>query len=259
MIRLPKHPARVAWRGLVLTGTLLLAGLDYLVTIQCPGHSGSIPARARWMQRQARRLLRALAVEPIYHGDFPTEGMLVSNHISYLDILVFGARHPLVFVSKAEVARWPVFGLLSRLAGTLFVRREMRSDVSRISGEMPAVVESGVVLAFFPEGTSTSGASVLPFRTALMAPAVENNWRVTPAAIRYRLEPGDGYTEYDVAYWGNMVFGPHLLALLGKRRVYARVQYGEADLSGGDRRVLATRLHHKVSGLLPDEPVPYSI
>jgi len=243
----------VAWRAVALAATLALAAVDYGLSISLAGRSRSIPARARWMQRQARRLLWALAIEPNYRGEFPKEGVLVSNHVSYLDILVFGARHPLVFISKEEVARWPVFGLLARLAGTLFIRRELRSDVLRIGQEMPEVVNAGVVLAFFPEGTSTSGAQILPFRASLMAPAVENRWPVTPAAVRYRLVPGEGRVEDQVAYWGNMTFGPHLLGLLSKRRIYADVQYGRSEHPGPDRRALANRLHGKVSGLLPDQ------
>ena len=249
MIPWPKHPARVAWRALLLSGVLVVAGIDYLVTILLPGRSRSIPVRARWMQRQSRRLLRVLAVEPSYLGRAPAEKILVSNHLSYLDILVLGANQPLVFISKHEVIHWPVFGLLARLAGTLFIRREVRADVARIAKEMPQIVGSGVVLTFFPEGTSSNGDGVLPFHPPLLSPVIRNQWQVTPAAIRYGLAPEEGDPREAVAYWGEMTFGAHLLGLMDKRRIDAVVEYGEPEAPGENRRELADRLHWRVSRL----------
>ncbi len=201
------------------------------------------------MQRHSKRFLTILAVKASYHGGRPTEGLLVGNHLGYLDILLLGAHSPLVFISKAEVARWPLFGFFIRLAGTLFIRREQRTDVVRIAREMAGAIESGTVLAFFPEGTSSDGAQVLPFHAALFAPAIDHQWPVTPAAIGYRLEPGEGNAASDVAYWGDMTFGPHLFRLLSKSRIEATVRYGVQEAPGNNRRELAARLHDRVSAL----------
>lgn len=227
----------------------MLIVLDYLFTIKLAGKTGSIRARAIWMRRQANRLLRALAIEPIYHGEPPTQGVMVTNHLSYTDILVLASRHPLVFISKAEVAQWPIFGMLSQFAGTLFIRRDLRSDVLRVGAEMPRVLEAGIVLAFFPEGTSTGGDRVLPFRASLFASVVNNGWTITPAVLRYELDPDDGSVADEVAYWRDMSFGPHLLNLLGKRNIRAIVTYGKPTQSGADRKALALRLHDEVCQL----------
>src|SRR4051812_19480298 len=114
---------RLGCKALRLAGTLAIATLDGILSFEILGRFDptfrSIPSRARWMQQQCRRLLGALAIEASYRGDVPEGGVLVCNHLSYTDILILGARTPSVFVSKAEVAPWPVFGMLSKAAGTL--------------------------------------------------------------------------------------------------------------------------------------------
>ena len=251
-----KRRCRMIFKALWLALMLAVTALDYLFTIFLSGKAGSIKERAHWLQRQCRRLGRALAIAPAFQGDPPSGGVLACNHLSYIDILVLGSRHPLVFLSKADVATWPVFGMLTKFAGTLFIRRELRSDVLRIAGEMPRVVDAGIVLAFFPEGTSTAGDRVLPFHASLFAPIAQNGWRVTPAFLRYTLEPGDGSVEEEVAYWRDMVFGPHLLNLLSKRRIHANVTYGVPLGPGTDRKVLSRQVREQVcllGGLRPEE------
>ena len=94
------------------------------------------------------------------------------------------------------------------------------------------------------------GEGVLPFRAPLLAPLVDNAWQVTPAFLRYELEPGDGAVEDEVAYYRpETVLGPHLLNLLGKRRVRATLTYGASRASGTDRKALASRLRGEVCAL----------
>jgi len=241
---------RTAWRGARVAGSLALAFVTYFLRVALPRQSHSVKARAAWLQGEAQRLLRALGVEARYLGEPPVSGVLVSNHISYLDIVVHAAHTPLVFISKAEVENWPVFGTLTRWAGTLFIQRERRGDVVRVAGEMTAVMDGGAVLTFFPEGTSSDGNRLLPFRASLLAPLVEHGWQVTPAALRYGLEPGDGAVEDEVAYYREeTVFGTHLLHLLGKRRIFATVTYGHAQTPGDDRKALAHCLREEIRAL----------
>lgn len=96
------------------------------------------------------------------------KGLLVSNHLSYVDVLVIGAITPAIFVSKNEARHWPVFGALARLAGTIFVRRDKRTDVARLAAEIKNALDAGVLVVLFPEGTSSAGARVLPFKSALL-------------------------------------------------------------------------------------------
>ncbi len=226
------------------------AALMYLFTIKWAGRAGSYPARAAWLHRACRHMLAVLNVKATYEGVPPTRGVMVSNHITYLDILVHSANTPLIFISKAEVDNWPIFGALTRWAGSIFIRRELRKDVRRVADAMPAVVEQGSVLTFFPEGTSSDGSGVLPFRPSLLAPIVEYGWPVTPAFVHYSLEPGDGTVEHDVAYYRpETVFGLHIFRLLGRRRIEAKVTYGEPRQPGPDRKALACQLRETVCTL----------
>jgi 1-acyl-sn-glycerol-3-phosphate acyltransferase len=238
---------RVTLRAARVIGSLSAAFVTYFMRVWVAGRAHPVKARAAWLQGEAQRLLRALGVEARYIGQPPVCGVLVSNHISYLDILVHAACSPQAFISKAEVAGWPVLGTLTRWAGTLFIQRERRSDVLRVAGEMTSVVDSGVVLTFFPEGTSSDGSRLLPFRASLLAPLVEHGWQITPASLRYGLEPGDGTVADEVAYYrAETVFGQHLLHLLGKRRIHATVHYGHAIAPGDDRKVLAHCLREEI-------------
>ena len=246
----PKRFLRISLRLSKLVVAIAASAATYFLTVHFLGRSRCIHARTAWMRKMAQRFLWALGVETDYVGEPPEHGVLVSNHVSYLDILVHGSRMPLVFISKAEVARWPIFGPLTQWAGTLYIRRELRSDVLRVAEQMPTVLEAGRVLAFFPEGTSSSGEAVLPFRASLLAPMVENGWQVTPSFLRYALEPGDGTVEEEVAYYRpETVLGQHLLNLLGKRRVRATLTYGQPQAPGSDRKALASRLRGEVCAL----------
>jgi 1-acyl-sn-glycerol-3-phosphate acyltransferase len=237
------------FRVLHLLWVLLIGAVDYLASVKLAGKSKSVQARAHWLQREARRLLGVLHIEFSCDGQPPSRGVLVSNHLSYTDILVYGAILPIVFISKSEVAGWPIFGTLAKFAGTLFIRRDLRSDVLRVAQEMPQVVEAGIVLAFFPEGTSTGGDQVLPFRTPLLAPIVQNQWAITPAFLTYDLE-GDGSVADEVAYWRDMVFGPHLLNLLRKKKIRAIVKFGETQEVGSrNRKQLAVELRSAICAL----------
>ncbi len=226
------------------------ATLRYYFTVKWAGKAASVRSCSLWMHVTARRMAWVLGIQATYEGEPPREGVLVSNHISYIDIIVHATRTPLVFISKAEVENWPIFGPLTRWAGTLFIRREVRKDVQRVADEMPRVVSSGNVLTFFPEGTSSDGSGLLPFRPSLLAPIVEHCWKVTPAFIRYSLEPGDGTVEDDVAYYRpETVFGLHLFRLLGRRRIFASISYGASVEPGADRKALASALRESVSRL----------
>lgn len=202
--------------------------------------------RARWLRQWCRIVLPVIGVEVELRGRAPDGGMLVCNHVSYLDMPALAAATEMIFLSKAEVRGWPLLGAIARAGGTLFVNRERRADVAALGPQFAPVIGEGVVLTMFPEGTSTGGDHVLPFHSSLLAPAAEHGWPVTPAFIRY--EVTDGVVEEDVAYWRDMTFLPHFLKLLGKPQARAIVQFGE-PLQNPDRKALARSLHRAVTGL----------
>ena len=179
----------------------------------------------------------------------PAGVYLTPNHVSYLDILVLAALTPVVFVSKHEVASWPVFGWFARRCGTRFLRRAERRDLVRVGRELAPVLAEGVNLAVFLEGTSGAGDAVLPFKPSLLAPAVAEGWPVVPVALRYRTAAGIDPRQA-IAWWGDMALVPHLITLAGLPWVEATVRWGEPMVAEGDRKELAGRLQTAVAGLL---------
>jgi 1-acyl-sn-glycerol-3-phosphate acyltransferase len=126
-----KHPLRVSGRLLWLGGELALAVAGYGRHCAFSSRQSLAKACASWLHHASRRVLRVLAVETRTAGRIPTAGLLVCNHLSYLDILVLASLAPCVFVAKSEVKLWPVFGWFARLAGTVFVHREKRPWAGR--------------------------------------------------------------------------------------------------------------------------------
>jgi 1-acyl-sn-glycerol-3-phosphate acyltransferase len=239
-----RHPLRVLARLLWLAGECALVGLDFVFRILLRPGQGSLRARALWLQRGCRRALRIFGVETEALGTIPTSGLLVSNHLSYLDILVLSAVAPAVFIAKREVRNWPVFGWFARLGGTLFVDREKRTRVGEFNGALQTILEQQILVVLFPEGTSSGGQTVLPFKSALLEPAAANSHLVTACSIAYRLEDGDVAEE--VCYWKDMTFLPHLINLLSKRRIGVVVRFSELRQESADRKKLARQLHSEV-------------
>jgi 1-acyl-sn-glycerol-3-phosphate acyltransferase len=167
--------------------------------------------------------------------------------LSYLDILVLASLAPAVFVAKREVKSWPVMGLLAQLGGTLFVDRERRTQVGEVNDEIQAALDGGALVVLFPEGTSSDGQTVLPFKSSLLEPATQQKHPLTVGRLRYAITDGDAGAE--VCYWGDAVFFPHLLNLLGKRAVRVSVRFARIQNHGADRKELARQLHAEVLGL----------
>lgn len=210
--------------------------------------SSSLMGKAEWQQRQARRMLRALETKVTVTGAFPADGLMVCNHLGYLDTIIIGAQAPLVFVAKSDVRKWPVIGRLLESAGTILADRSRRSSASETSSEILHSMESGLPVVFFPEGTSYDGSCVLPFKPTLLQIALDYRKPITPAAISYQAPTGD--LKNDVCYWGDHTFLTHIIRLAKIRNLTAHLTIGSAPLLPADRKAAARELHAEVSGLL---------
>lgn len=241
-----RHPLRIIGRTLWLSATIVLVMMDYAVNVSRPRES-SHTARLSWMRRSGRRLLRVFNADWKTSGTIPKNGLLVCNHLGYFDIILLSVIAPGVFVSKQEVKNWPVFGRLARMAGTVFVRREKRSEAGRSASEITNALDRGALVILFPEGTSSGGETVLPFKSSLLEPAVQSGHALSVGCISYSL--ADGSVADEVCYWGDMTLVPHLLNLLGKRGVSARVSFAAVQEPCADRKQLARQLHSEVQRL----------
>jgi 1-acyl-sn-glycerol-3-phosphate acyltransferase len=208
--------------------------------------------RAAWLSRSSRRHLRIFGYSASVTGPVPKRGLLFCNHLSYLDILAISSVTPAVFVSKAEVRQWPLFGWFAAIAGTVFVQRERRTHVGEVNREIETALAAGALVVLFPEGTSTNGDSILPFRTSLLEPAVHGNHEIAVGWLHYEVD--DGNARDEVCYWGDHSFLPHMLNLLDKKKIRATVRFGKFNRTTHDRKVLATHLHDAVAELRDQAP-----
>jgi len=241
---LRKHPVRVGARLLWLAGELIWAAISYVPKVVLRSGSCDLEARASWLQAGCRRGLRIFNVEIQAAGPIPNRGLLVSNHLSYLDILVLSALAPSIFVAKRDVKTWPIFGWFARLGGTLFADRDRRTQVGQLTRELRTVLDKGALVVLFPEGTSSDGSKVLPFKSALLEPATNASHPVSVSLIAYQLEEGNVGEE--VCYWKDMTFIAHLLNLLSKRRIKAFVCFAGPQPDRTNRKELARHLRSEV-------------
>ena len=178
--------------------------------------------------------------------------LILSNHVSWLDICVITALRPVVFVAKSEVAGWPVFGWLARLQRTIFINRQARHQTGAATREIAARLLGGDAVVLFAEGTSGDGIRVLPFRSSLVGAvhhalgntAHHTHVTVQPMSLAYvgfgGVPIGRGLRER-VAWYGDVELVPHLLRVLASGAVDVTVSWGEAtayDMSA-DRKAIA--------------------
>jgi 1-acyl-sn-glycerol-3-phosphate acyltransferase len=231
-------------RGAILLSSMLGAVLDFPWHEQASRRASGRKWRAEWLHRNCKEAIRRLGIELRVDGPIPESGMVVSNHLSYLDILMLSAAFPCIFVSKSEVRSWPLFGWLAQLGGTIFVDRTQRSATPRVRHHIEEVLQGGVPVVLFPEGTSSDGSRVLPFRSALFEPAVRLNLQVTPAHIHYAVAGGSSAT--DVCYWGEMPLVPHLFRLLSKAKITGCIRISGRPRTYSNRKVAAVRARDEV-------------
>lgn len=232
---------RAARRLLRLSAAILKAGREGLTL-------DSVRERALWQQRHAVAMLDAMEVEVEVRGLRPRGGLVVCNHLGYLDILVIASQLPCVFVSKSEVRSWPVIGNLLGAAGTLLADRDHRHSAHRTLIEIRGVLEQGLPVVLFPEGTSSDGSQVLRFRSSLLEATVDSSWAVHPMAISY-LGSG-GVPGRDICYWGDATFLPHLTNLARIHPLKASLAMGGCEVRGLSRKVAATVLRDEMIRLL---------
>lgn len=245
-------PLRAAFR---LTGFMVLTAalLPVQIVAVALGRplAGSLPM---FFHRLGCRLFGfSVQVEGKPRPRGPT--LFVCNHVSYMDIVVLGSLIPGSFVARADLADWPLFGLLAKLQRTLFIDR-VRHRAAQHRDEMAARIAGGDDLIMFPEGTSDDGNGVLPFKSALFAVAERDAGggavRVQPVSIAYiRLDgmPIGRELRPCYAWYGDMTLLPHLWQMLGLGRVSVVVEFHPPVSSVGfeSRKTLAAHCHHVIT------------
>jgi len=242
MIRL-----RLAWRLLRVVLHLLM-GLGACALIFPFARRGLRDAITR---RWSRRMLAICGVRVEQAAGSPVleHALLVSNHISWLDIFVINSLYPCRFVAKAEIRAWPVLGWLAAGAGTVFIARGNRRELRHIFKGIVSVLEQGERVGLFPEGTVAQQGTVLPFHANLFEAAIDAGVAVQPCAVAYLDAAGGWHPNVD--YVGDISFVDSLLTILRGGPIRARLQLlAPLDAVGAHRRELAQAAHDAVATAL---------
>lgn len=206
--------------------------------------------RRAFFQGACRGILERMNLEVEVEGRFPEAGgILVTNHLGYIDVLVLASIGPTVFVSRADVEHWPLVGRLTRWCSTIYIDRARRDQIPEVVAQMKEALGTGAQVVFFPEGTSGAGDVVMPFRASLFDVAIEGDVPVRVGALSYRTPEGDPPARDSVCWWGDAGFARHILGMAALTRIDATVVFPDAVFRSSDRKELAQSCHAAVSGV----------
>jgi 1-acyl-sn-glycerol-3-phosphate acyltransferase len=235
-----------AWARLLMLAfvTGIFASYAAIVTASGMDDVQRLRRRGALFGRWCRTVLRVAGIRRVARGRCPdTASLVIANHLSYLDVMVLGAETPMVFVAKSEVASWPVIGPLCAFVGTLFIDRSSRAGLPAVTNAVANLMAAGIRVMVFPEGTTTAGDRVLPFRPALLQPAVDRSAAVACATLWYETPPGSIPAQSSVCWVGDAPFAPHVYGFLGLPSIDAYVSWSETVMTESSRRGLAARAH----------------
>jgi 1-acyl-sn-glycerol-3-phosphate acyltransferase len=206
--------------------------------------SGSAARQLRWRHRflrgWSRGVARLFGMRIMVKGQPPAAPFfLVSNHLSYMDIILLYTCLDCVFIAKQDMRRWPAIGFLAHAMSTIWVNRESRRDAVRVLHEIDRTVGGGDGVVLFPEGTTSAGDGLLPMKAALLDWAARREYPVHCAAIHYRTGPELPPAHLAVGWWGDMPFGPHAIALARLPGFDAEVSFLPTPVQAAERATLA--------------------
>ena len=201
-----------------------------------------------WIFRHWARAVAVILCMKITVKGVPPKApfFLVSNHLSYVDIIAFASQLDCVFVSKSEVRDWPVIGFLCRSMDIIFIDRERRADIPRVVALIEKAWKKKQGVIVFPEGTSSKGAALLPFKSSLLEPAVKARFPVSYATLTYQTPPQETPAYLSVCWWGDMTFASHAFELFRLSEFHAKIVFGAQTFLEDDRKILAQKLRDAI-------------
>jgi 1-acyl-sn-glycerol-3-phosphate acyltransferase len=246
--------ARLRIGRLLAIGATLASGL-LAAALVFPFAPSSV--RFALARRWARGMIRALGARLCVEGEAAASGaLLVANHVSWLDILAIASHAPAVFVAKQEVRDWPAIGWLAARAEALFLTRSSGRSLLRVKNRIATLLLEGRNVAIFPEGTTSDGSDVLPFRSGLLQAAVDGAQSVQPVAIAYCGE--DGKPSADAAFIDGMTLWQSVGAICRSRRITVRLAFAAPLMPAGrSRKELAHEARDMVAAILARRPVSH--
>jgi lyso-ornithine lipid O-acyltransferase len=250
------RPFVSAARTLKLLAIFAYATLDYIAA-----RPATREERAEWLHRFCARAVRQMGVAIRQRGTYPERGVIIANHLGYLDIVAFAALHRCVFVAKSEILHWPILGWMTTIAGTVYVERGRGASAISAGSRMRAAATAGLPVVFFPEGTTSNGETVLKFHSGLLAKAMAGGLPITAAHIAYRLTQPNGPSitvADDVCFWGEVSMLKHIFRLLSLRGLEIEVRFAAAPIAFAEgpaqRKRAAIEAREAVLQLGPSAP-----
>lgn len=214
----------------------------------------------RWW---CKSLLNCFNIKVITYGKLPdadtSKTMFVANHISWVDIHGINSIIPLRFIAKIEVESWPVFGYLVSKSGTLFINRNIRKDAARIIEMTTQSLNEGDNVCFFPEGTTTDGTHILPFKSSIVQAAINSDAKIFPVAIYYPLP--NKKPNVEIAYAGDTTMAESMLKIINLKQPIVELHFLTPISCQGHTRQVATQLAFEAiyaKLALPDDPADQS-
>ncbi len=240
------HPIIQAYRGTrIVTHTLVGLALTLSVIPIC-----SQSAKQRLTRWWCAGLLKCLNIRVNAFGqlpyDYPAGRLIVANHISWVDIHALNSISPMCFVAKSDIKKWPVFGYLASKSGTLFINRNNRKDALNIIEALQQRLKNGINACYFPEGTTTDGTHILPFKSSIMQAAISVQTDIIPVAIRYPL--ADRQPDTRLAYAGDTTLMESIRNILRIPKPIIELHFLEPIPSNGQHRQSVNSLaRHAIS------------
>ncbi len=218
----------------------------------------SQPFKARLIKWWCRKLLVAFNLRVVSSGHIPnattslSNTMFIANHITWADIHALNGLIPLRFIAKSEIKNWPIFGYLVSRANTLFIDRNKRQDAKRTIDIAQKSLQAGDNLCFFPEGTTTDGTEIMPFKSSLIQAAIQAGATVWPVAIRY--PNADGSINTKVAYAGETTLVESMQQILLQKQPTVELHFlapiSPTEYAAMDRRALTLHIESLIRNTL---------
>ncbi len=246
------------WRSLVLASHILFGELCAALVLPIT----NTMFQHRLIRWWCTRNLSILNIQVVTSGVVPDPThnargrMFVANHISWVDILALMSVVSIRFIAKSEIRSWPVFGYLAKSANVLFIDRSKRQEAKRMQGISVDCLTKGEQLCFFPEGTTTDGTHILPFKGSIIQAAIDAKAILQPVGIYY--PNTDHSANIDMAFAGETTMVESMGTILRRKSSVVTLHYFEPiDLSTQatvERRVLTQQVHSAIkTKLFPNQ------
>lgn len=227
----------------------VVVGIFVLATIWIFCSQAARDKLVRWW---SNGVLSRFNIQVITHGQPPTESakncMVLANHVSWIDIYAINSVIPVRFIAKSDINNWPVFGYLARKSGTIFINRSSRKDTARIVDTTVDSLTKGNNVAFFPEGTTTDGTTLLHFKSSIVQAAINANSTIYPLALRY--PSPDGSINPDLAYAGETTMAGSMMQTLKTKRPVIELYFLPVIKAKGHRQEITQQAYSTIAKTL---------